>query len=103
MNNQGGTDEFSSAGKSLDIESTRRYYKYRLRYSQRKNSLPSYVWPEYSSVIRTIERFSLMTHLIFLYKRRKISKKEYIELSLLWNAAILEQLRRKRLLSELDN
>jgi len=83
-------------------EVARKYYKRRLRRSQERNNLPWYTWPEYGSIIRTIERFSLITHLIFLYRRKKISKKEYIRLSLMGNANILEELRRKKLLSELD-
>lgn len=85
-----------------DDEDVRKYYKNRLKKSQKKLDLPAYVWPEYSSIVRTLERFSLITHLIFLYRRRKFSKKEYIRLSLLWNANILEELRRKKLLSDID-
>jgi len=80
----------------------RQFYKKRLKRSQDRNNLPRYIGPEYSSVIKTLERFSLITHLIFLYRRRRFSKKEYIRLSLLGNANILEELRRKKLLSQLE-
>lgn len=80
----------------------RRYYKWRLKKSQERSNLPTYTWPEYSSITRTIERFSLMTHLIFLFRRKNITKKEYIKLSLLGNTNILEELRRKKLLSQLE-
>lgn len=80
----------------------RKYYENRMKRAQKKLGLSSYLWPQYGSVLRTIERFSLVTHLIFLYKRRKLTKKEYEQFSLQWNLSIVSTLQRRGLISQLD-
>lgn len=102
MNIQHTPDSKQWVPDTSEDDVARKYLKNRLRRSQDTCNLPRYIWPEYGSILKTLERFSLITHLIFLFKRKKFSKKEYIRLSLLWNANILEELRRKWLLSEID-
>lgn len=78
----------------------RRYYKLRLKRLQDRFNLPRDTWPEYSNILKTCHRFWLITHLIFLWKNKRLSKKDYTYISSLWNIGIIHELQKRGLAPE---